>query len=118
MTGFLKLEGIHGESDNAQHFGEFDILSAVLGYSQANQDSDQFKLSGKVFSDVSLTKKNESDSHKLVNAAANGKTFAGGKITLESADKLSIIEMSNILIIAISSDNSIETISLSFEKPK
>ena len=117
MSNFLKLEGIVGVSDNPQHIGEIDILSAVLGYRIPNQQSAKIPRSGKVIGDVEVSKKIDEDSQKLLTAFMSGKTFPAGKITFESANKAITIEMSNVLIAAYRSDTSVETISLNYEKP-
>lgn len=113
MSNFLKLEGITGESDNPWHIGEFDIISAVLNYTSPNQHT-EFSRSGKVLGDVSVTRKQERDSNKLMSASREGKTFSSGQITLESTGKILILDMNNIAIIAYSLHKSIETISLAY----
>ena len=116
MSNFLKLEGLSGESGNPRHNGEFDILSAVLGYRIPNQHT-PINKSGKVFHDVNVTRKQEEDSNKLMSASVSGKTFLSGKIILESTGNAFTLDMSNVSIMAYSLDKSIETLSLSYEVP-
>lgn len=116
MSNFMKLEGIAGESGNPRHIGEFDIISVVLGYRMPTQHT-PINRSGKVFGDVNVTRKQEEDSNKLLTASVTGKTFSGGKITLESTNNVVIIDMSNVSITAYRLDKSIETLSLIYEIP-
>ncbi len=113
MSNFLKLDGLSGASGNPQHNGEFDIISVTRGYRIPTQQS-LIPKSGKVFSDVAVTRKNEEDSNKLLTASITGTIFPGGKITFGSSET---IYMSNVSIIAYSLDKSIETLSLSYEVP-
>ncbi len=113
MSNFLKLEGLSGESGNPQHNGEFDIISVVLGYRIPTRQS-LIPKSGKVLSDVALTRKQEKDFSKLLTAAMAGTIFPGGKITFGSSET---IYMNNVSITAYSLDKSIETLSLSYEVP-
>ncbi len=115
MSSFLWLEGIEGESGNPWHQGEIDILSAVRSYRIPNQHAGKFKNSGKTIGDVSVTKKYNEDTSKLIEAAVSGKRFSNGLITQESKNNVVILEMTNISIASFSSDNSVETISLIFE---
>jgi type VI protein secretion system component Hcp len=117
MSCFLWLEGIEGESGNPWHRGEIDILSAVRGYRIPNRHMGGFAISGRTLGDVSVTKKYNEDSSKLVQAAASGKNFKNGLITLESKNKVVTLEMTNVSIAAFSSDKSVETISLIYDPP-
>lgn len=117
MSNFLMLEGLSGESGNPRHIGEIDILSAVLGYQQPTRHSGKFPSSGKVLGDLSVTKKCDEDSHKLVDALVSGKIFASGKLTLEFEQNPVIINLNNVSIAAFSSNNAVETISLRCELP-
>jgi type VI protein secretion system component Hcp len=117
MSNYLKLEGIHGTSGNPKHIGEIDILTVDFSYNKAINHPGGISHSGKVFGDVAVKKKCDEDSNKLLTAAASGTTFPSGKLTLNYESGLLVIAMSNISIASYSSDNAVEIISLSFDRP-
>ncbi len=118
MNCFLWLEGVEGESGDPWHRGEIDILSAVRSYRIPKQhNAGGFANSGRTIGDLSVTKKYNEDSSKLVQAAASGKNFKNGLITFESKNKVVTLEMTNVSIAAFSSDKSVETISLIYDPP-
>ena len=117
MSNYLKLEGIHGASGNPKHIGEFDILSVDFSYTRANNFPGRISASGKVRGDIAVKKKCDEDSNQLLSAAAFGKVFPSGKLTLNYESGLVTIAMNNISIAAYNSNNAVEIISLSYDLP-
>lgn len=124
MGNYLKLEGIVGESKDSQHIGEIEIESVIWGYKKSpfEDDSRPKNRSGKVIGDITVRKKCDGDSNKLAGAMVSGKTFPGGRLTLDGKDfdgktQIYTVAMSNILISSIISDNSIESIGLNYDNP-
>ncbi len=84
---FLMLDGIKGESTDAKHKGEIDILSFSWGIAQSGAGHrGTGSGAGKAdFSDISIMKVVDKASPLLMLACANGKHIAKGKITVRKA---------------------------------
>ena len=117
MSNYLKLEGIYGTSGNPAHIGEIDILSVDFSYTKPNNYPGKISTSGKVRGDLAVKKKCDEDSNKLLAAAAFGKIFPSGKLTLNHENGPVTIAMNNVSIAAYNSDNAVETISLTYDRP-
>ncbi len=117
MSNYLKLEGIYGTSGNPAHIGEIDILSVDFSFTKTNKYPGKISTSGKVRGDLEVRKKCDEDSNKLLSAAAFGKVFPSGKLTLNYESTLVTIAMNNISIAAYNSDNAVETLSLTYDRP-
>lgn len=110
---FLNLEGeIKGESQDAKHKGEIDILSWSWGMSQ----SGSFHVGGgggagkANFQDISVTKWIDSASSVLMLYCANGDHFPKAKLTVRKAGKTPleylIINMEKVMVTSVSTGGS------------
>ena len=123
---FLKIEGINGESQDAKHKGEIDVLSWSWGASQsATTHMGGGGGSGKVsFQDIHVTKYIDSSSHNLLKYTATGKHFKEAVLTVRKAGEKPLeyikITMKDCLISSIQSggsggeDRLTESVSLNF----
>ncbi len=116
MSSFLKLEGIAGESGDPKHRGEFDIDDMRFGNGGifgSNPVPEKTPV-------ITVTRRIDKDSNKLLAACAIGTIFPNGKITLDVENKVKTLTMNNILIQSYkspgNSEESIESIELSVEK--
>lgn len=84
---FLQLEGVKGESQDAGHKGEIDLLSFSIGASNPVGNSGSGGMgAGKVsISSLNLMKKMDIASPGLFSACCSGKHFTKGKVTLRKA---------------------------------
>lgn len=128
---FLNIEGeIQGESQDAAHKDEIDVLAWSWGMSQ----SGSFHVgggggSGKAnFQDISVTKWVDSASAILMVYCANGDHFEKAKLTVRKAGKKPleylIIDMKDVLVTSVSTggsggeDRLTENVSLNFRACK
>ncbi|MFT6675189.1 MAG: type VI secretion system secreted protein Hcp [Sulfitobacter sp.] len=128
---FLDITGeIEGESQDAKHKDEIDILAWSWGMSQ----SGSFHVgggggSGKAnFQDISVTKWVDKSSAILMVYCANGDHFSDAKLTVRKAGKKPleyiIISMKDVLITSVSTggsggeDKLTENVSLNFRSCK
>ena len=83
---FLKIEGVDGESTDAKHKGEIEILSFSWGVSQAitGTVSSSGTFSGQRcdMTAVTIVKQLDKSSPKLAQACAAGEHFKGATLTL------------------------------------
>ena len=124
---FLKLNGVKGESQDAAHANEIEILAWSWGMNQSGtMHMGTGGGAGKVsVQDISITKYIDSATHSLVDACCNGKHFdeatvivrkAGGEKPLEYLK----ISMKQVLVSSISTggsggeDRLTENVSLNF----
>jgi type VI secretion system secreted protein Hcp len=87
FDAFLKLDGIKGESADAKHKGEIDILSFSWGVQQTGTSaSGGGGGSGKVkFHDLQITKKTDAASPLLMLNCANGAHLKEASLTVRKA---------------------------------
>lgn len=127
---FLKIEGVTGESRDAKHAGEIDVLAWNWGMSQSgSMHVATGGGSGKVnIQDITLTKKVDKASPVLFKYCCDGNHFPSGLLTVRKAGGQPVeyfkVEMKEILISNISTggsqsdDTVMETVSLNFAKVK
>jgi type VI secretion system secreted protein Hcp len=123
---FLKLGDIKGESKDAKHAGEIDVLSWSWGMSQPGTAAGGGGGgAGKVsFSDLHFTHKLDKASPLLMKACATGQHVKDGTIVSRKAGKgqqeYLIIKMSDILVTAVqpssAGDHPMESVSMQFAK--
>lgn len=109
---FIKLEGLTGESKDAKHKNEIDVLAWSWGLS----NSGSFHTgggggSGKAnFQDLSFTKYVDASSPALMLAAANGDHFKSALVTVRKAGKAPLeyikITLKKVLITSLSTGGS------------
>jgi len=124
---FLKLEGITGESQDAKHRDEIELLSAAFGVVSAGVAGPGTGTNkpGKV-QDIIITKRTDRSSTALMQCAVSGKVIKKGKITFRKSgepDALEYmtIEMENVIVTSftITTDvkgNPVESVTLSFTR--
>lgn len=128
---FLKLDGIKGESRDAKHKDEIDVLSWSWGMSNSGSAHVGGGAgSGKVnVQDVVVTKYIDASSNALLLACCNGKHIAKGLLTVRKAGgdepvEYIKIDMADILISSVSTggsggeDRLTENLSMNFAKVK
>ena len=123
---FLKLGDIKGESTDAKHAGEIDVLSWSWGVSQAGTAASGGGAgAGKVsFSDLNFTHNVDKASPLLMKACATGQhvkeaTLVSRKAGKEQQEYL-IIKMSDILVTGVqpssAGEHPMENVSMQFAK--
>jgi len=104
---FLKIDGIKGESQDAGHKDEIDIISFSWGMAQQGTAAKGGGMgAGKVaVHDISVTKQVDMASPKLFDACATGKHIASAQLTCRKAGGSAIeywtIKLTDILISSI-----------------
>jgi len=123
---FLKLNGIDGESQDAKHKGEIDVLAWSWGLSQSGTfHTGAGGGSGKAnFQDISVTKYVDMASPLLQLYTANGDHFPDATLTVRKAGKSPleyiVIKMKKVLVTSVSTggsggeDRLTESVSLNF----
>ncbi|NOS87179.1 MAG: type VI secretion system tube protein Hcp [Methylococcaceae bacterium] len=127
---FIKIEGIAGESKDAAHAGEIDVLAWNWGMTQ----SGSFHVgggggAGKVsVNNLSLSKYVDKASSNLMLFCSNGDHIPSATLYVRKAGKVPleyiIIEMKKVMVVAVSTggsggeDRLIENISLNFAHVK
>lgn len=126
---FLKLDGIKGESQDAKHKGEIDILSWGWAVNQQTVvGAGGGAGAGKVqVSDLKITKKVDASSPNLVASCCGGKHFKTATLTVRKAGgdqqdylKLNLEEVfiTSVVPEGIQDDVPTELLSLNFGKFK
>ena len=127
---FLKLDGITGESQKANHTGEIDIMSFSWGASNSSSVGTGTGVSvGKVsVSDFSIMKSTDSSSPPLFQKCCDGSVIATGVVTLQrqvsgNATAYLVYNFTNVYVTSIqwsgsggSGDAPMESVSFCFEK--
>jgi type VI secretion system secreted protein Hcp len=125
---FLKLGTIKGESGDAKHGGEIEVLSWSWGMSQsASMHSNQGGGSGKVsVNDINITKYVDVASPTLMKMCAKGDHIEQGLLTVRKAGGTALeylkINLTKVIISQVSTggsggeDRLTETINLNFQK--
>ena len=124
---FLKLTDMEGESLDAEHAGEIDVLAWSWGMSQSGtMHMGAGGGSGKVsIQDISLTKYIDSSSHSLVQCCCTGKHFDEGVLTIRKAGgdgpvEYLVLTMKGLMVSSVSTggsggeDRLTENVSLNF----
>ncbi len=128
---FLKIDGIDGESSDAGHPGEIDVLKWSWGMSQSGASHGGGGGSGKVsIQDMSITKSTDSTTSDLMQSCCTGNNI--GKVTLQMCTTISVggapplcyftIEMEKVFISSMSIGGSsedevlTETLTFNFDK--
>jgi type VI secretion system secreted protein Hcp len=125
---FLELAGMEGESMDAKHGKEIDVLAWSWGLSQSGTTHlGPGGGAGKVnVQDISITKYVDSSSHSLIQCCCNGKHFADAQLTIRKAGdtplEYVVIKMEDVLVSSVSTggsggeDRLTENVSLNFAK--
>ncbi|MFT6907443.1 MAG: type VI secretion system secreted protein Hcp [Oleiphilaceae bacterium] len=109
---FLKLEGIEGESQDAKHGKEIDVLAWSWGLSQSGTTHiGAGGGAGKVnVQDISITKYLDKSTTNLMNYCATGKHIKEAKLVVRKAGasplEYVIITMTDVLVSSISTGGS------------
>src|SRR5262249_28766417 len=85
VDAFLKLDGVDGESTDAQHKDEIVIQSWSFGASNRQASSGQQNSSRPCLTDITLGKHVDRASPVLLAAATNGKHFQNAVLTVRKA---------------------------------
>jgi type VI secretion system secreted protein Hcp len=124
---FLRVDGIQGESADAKHKGEIDVLSWSWGETHATASSSSGGAAGKVeMSDLTVVARVSKASPHLLLACASGKHFKSAMLTGRKAGKGQLdyltFSLSDILVSSYQTGGSasveppMDSISLSFGK--
>ena len=124
---FLKLAGIDGESTDAKHKGEIDVLAWSWGLSQEGGSAGGGGGGGRVkIENISIQKLVDLASPLLLSFSATGKHISDGTLTTRKAGKAAgeflLFKMSNVIVtsvhVAASQDGNAptESITLNFGK--
>ena len=103
---FLKLAGIAGESDDARHKGEIDVLAWSWGVSEAHEgQAGAGSGAGKPnFQDLAIKKLVDLASPLLLAATAKGSHISDAVLTVRRAGTLQdflVIRMKNVLVTSV-----------------
>lgn len=127
---FLKIEGIKGESKDAKHAGETQILAWSWGMSNSGTaHMGGGAGAGKVnVQDISITKYIDSGTPDLMLAACNGKHFKTATLVVRKAGEKPLeyltIKMEDLMVTAVSTggsggeDRLTENVTLNFANVK
>jgi type VI secretion system secreted protein Hcp len=127
---FLKIEGVEGESKDAKHGKEIDVLAWSWGVSNAGTfHSGTGGGAGKAnVQDLSLTKYYDKASPNLLLACCTGKHYDEALLTVRKAGENPLeyikITMTNVLVTSVSTggsggeDRLTENVTLNFGKVK
>ena len=123
---FLKLADIKGESKDAKHAGEIDVLSWSWGLSQPGTTAGGGgAAAGKVnFSDLNFTHRLDKASPLLMKACATGEHVKDATLVTRKAGKgqqeYLIVKMSEVLVTSVQSSSAgedpTESVSMNFAK--
>ena len=125
---FIKLDGIKGESRDAKHKGEIDVLAWSWGLSNSGTlHTGGGGGAGKAnFQDISFTKYVDAGSADLALSCANGKHPKSAKLVVRKAGEnpleYIIIELGECLVTSLSTggsggeDRLTENVTLNFEE--
>ena len=114
---FLKLDGIPGESTDAKHKGEIDVLAFSWGVSQSGSPSGGGGGAGKaVFEDLLVVARTSKASPKLWLACASGQHLKSAVLTCRKPGKAPFefltITLSDVLVSSYEIDGSDEELPL------
>jgi len=124
-AGFIKFDGVDGESQDDKHVKWIDVLSFSQTISREKSSSVSARASGgPVFHDIVVVKELDKSSPKLAESVAIGKVFPKVEIHLtSSAGTYYTYELTNVMVTSYSisgdaDDRPTEEISLNFEEIK
>jgi type VI secretion system secreted protein Hcp len=127
---FLKLGDIEGDSSDAAHAGEIDVLSWSWGMTQSGtMHSGSGGGAGRVdVQDISFTKQVDKASPNLIKSCCNGHTFPEATLTVRKAGdnplEYLVVELEQVIISSVSLGGSMgeelltENVSLNFAQFK
>jgi type VI secretion system secreted protein Hcp len=98
---FLKLDGIDGESQDAQHKGEIEVLSWSWGASQVSSGSGAHSASRPCSQDISFTKYFDKASPRLMSAVVMGTLIPKAVLTARksgSQQQFLKFELTNVMV--------------------
>ena len=99
---FLKVDGIAGESQDAQHKGEIDVLSWSWGASQVSSSTSAHAAARPCSQDISFAKYFDKASPLLMSAAVTGTFIPKAVLTARKAggsqQEFLKIELKNVLV--------------------
>ncbi len=130
MQIFLKLDEIEGESADAHHKGEIELIGWTWGLAEPAAGGSSARASGGasagklIVRDIAIEKHTDLASALLMLFAAEGKLIANGVITNRRATggEFLILKMTDILVTSVAQATTIEanqvaeTITLAFRK--
>jgi len=127
LNTFIKIDSIKGESQDAKHKDEIDVLSWSWGLEQsAAIPSGGGGAAGKVsVHDLSITKRTDISTPQLMLACANGKHIKEALLTVRKPDRNQFefvrIKMNDLMVRAVSTadsggDSITENVALNFTK--
>ncbi len=127
LNMFIKIDSIKGESQDAKHKDEIDVLSWSWGLEHPVAiPSGGGAAAGKVsVHDLSITKRTDISTPQLMLACANGKHIKEAMLTVRKPDRNQLefvrIKMSDLMVRAISAADSgaesiTENVALNFAK--
>jgi len=127
---FLKLDGVQGESRDAKHKQEIDVLSWSWGADQSGKAGSQMGAgAGKVnVHDIQITKYMDKSSPVLMLYCCNGKHISKGTLTCRKAGENPLeylkIDLEEVIVTNYTTggtsgdDRQLESVSLNFAKFK
>ena len=125
---FLKIDGIPGDSADAKHKGEIELVSFQWGLTQSGTTSGGGGGggAGKVqFQDFHFTQRTQRSSPPLMLACASGQHIKGAVLTGRSSGKVQLefltVKMTDVLVSSFQEaaqepDTPLESVSLDFAK--
>jgi type VI protein secretion system component Hcp len=116
---FFKLNGVRGESKAPRHVDEMEIYS----YTWAVHNSPQGGIGRERASanDLTIYKRTDSTSSLLHLAAADGRVFTNGKLTLEKVSpsggllRSVVVKLESVVVTSFSMNNDGDTIGINFQ---
>ncbi len=127
LNTFIKIDSIKGESQDAKHKDEIDVLSWSWGLEHPVAiPSSGGAAAGKVsVHDLSITKRTDISTPQLMLACANGKHIKEALLTVRKPDRIQFefvrIKMNDLMVRAVSTadsggDSITENVALNFAK--
>jgi type VI secretion system secreted protein Hcp len=123
---FLKLTGIDGESIDAKHKGEIDVLAWSWGLSHEVASTGGVPTGRTKIESISIQKLVDLASPLLLSASAQSKSISDGMLTARKAGKSGgeflLFKMTNVVVTSVSvaateaTDAPTESVNLSFGK--
>jgi type VI secretion system secreted protein Hcp len=123
---FLKLTGIDGESTDAKHKGEIDVLAWSWGLSHEVASTGGGATGRTKIESVSIQKLVDLASPLLLSASAQSKSISDGMLTTRKAGKgggeFLLFKMTNVVVTSVNvaasetTDAPTESVNLSFSK--
>lgn len=106
---FLKLTGIKGESVDAKHEGEIDVLSWSWGTSTGTGKVKRGTIAPQCIQDIELTKRLDSATPSLIMMGLLGETAKEATLTMRKAGKgqqeFLVLKMTDVLVTSYHTDS-------------